>query len=31
MVRANPGIMMLQKGTITGKWNWSDADNIILE
>ncbi len=31
MVRANPGIMMLQKGTIMGKWNWSDADKIILE
>ncbi len=31
MVRANPGIMMLQKGTIIGKWNWSDADEIILK
>ena len=30
MVRANPGIMMLQKGTIMGKWNWSDADEIEL-
>ncbi|MDG1039360.1 MAG: DoxX family membrane protein [Polaribacter sp.] len=31
MVRANPGIMMLEKGTITGKWNWSDADEIELK
>lgn len=28
MVRANPGLMMLNKGTITGKWNWSDIDKI---
>ena len=31
MVRANPGIMMLQKGTIMGKWNWSDAAEIELK
>ncbi|WKD86034.1 hypothetical protein KCTC32516_01385 [Polaribacter huanghezhanensis] len=31
MVRANPGIMMLQKGTIIGKWNWPDADKIKLK
>ena len=30
MVRANPGLMMLKKGTITGKWNWSDIDKIKL-
>ncbi|NVK53317.1 MAG: DoxX family protein [Flavobacteriaceae bacterium] len=30
MVRANPGIMMLNKGTITGKWNWKDVDDIEL-
>ena len=30
MVRANPGLMMLNKGTITGKWNWSDIDKIEL-
>lgn len=30
MVRANPGIMMLNKGTITGKWNWTDIDQIEL-
>ncbi len=28
MVRANPGLMMLNKGTIIGKWNWSDIDQI---
>jgi len=28
MVRANPGLMLLNKGTITGKWNWSDIDQI---
>lgn len=31
MVRANPGIMMLNKGTITGKWNWTDIDEISLK
>lgn len=30
MIRANPGIMTLSKGTVTGKWNWSDADEIDL-
>ncbi len=30
MVRANPGIMTLSKGTVTGKWNWTDADEIKL-
>ena len=30
MVRANPGIMLLDKGTIKGKWNWSDIDKIEL-
>lgn len=28
MIRANPGIMTLSKGTVTGKWNWNDADEI---
>ncbi len=28
MIRANPGIMMLHKGTVTGKWNWKDIRNI---
>jgi uncharacterized membrane protein YphA (DoxX/SURF4 family) len=31
MVRANPGLMMLDKGTITGKWNWTDIDLIELK
>jgi len=30
MIRANPGIMILSKGTVTGKWNWNDADKIKL-
>lgn len=28
MIRSNPGIMTLSKGTVTGKWNWNDADEI---
>ncbi len=31
IIRANPGILTLQKGTITGKWSWIDSDEIILE
>lgn len=30
MVRANPGIMILQKGTITAKWNANDAAKVKL-
>ena len=30
MIRANPGIMILDKGTITGKWNANDADDVVL-
>lgn len=30
IIRANPGIVTLQKGTVTGKWNWIDADKVIL-
>tara|TARA_R110001632_G_scaffold6324_1_gene25711 strand:- start:51077 stop:52045 length:969 start_codon:yes stop_codon:yes gene_type:complete len=30
MIRANPGIMILSKGTVTGKWNWNDTDEIKL-
>ncbi|GGG96992.1 hypothetical protein GCM10011416_13650 [Polaribacter pacificus] len=30
MVRSNPGLMMLNKGTIVGKWNWNDIDSIEL-
>ena len=28
IIRANPGIMTLKKGVITGKWNWTDLDKI---
>lgn len=28
IVRSNPGIVTLNKGAITGKWNWIDADDI---
>jgi hypothetical protein len=24
IIRANPGIVKLEKGTVTGKWNWRD-------
>ena len=30
MIRANPGVMTLSKGTVTGKWNWNDIDEINL-
>lgn len=30
MIRANPGLMILNKGTIKGKWNWSDVSQIEL-
>lgn len=30
MIRANPGLMTLSKGTVTGKWNWNDIDDINL-
>ena len=30
IIRANPGVVTLQKGTVTGKWNWVDADKVIL-
>ena len=28
IVRSNPGIVLLEKGTVTGKWSWSDMDEI---
>jgi len=28
IIRANPGIVTLNKGTVTGKWNWNDADDF---
>ena len=30
MIRANPGVMILSKGTVTGKWNWNDTSDIKL-
>lgn len=30
MIRSNPGIMTLNKGTVTGKWNWRDFDDVKL-
>ena len=30
IIRANPGIVTLQKGTVTGKWNWIDADEVFV-
>ena len=30
MIRANPGVMTLSKGIVTGKWNWNDIDEINL-
>jgi uncharacterized membrane protein YphA (DoxX/SURF4 family)/peroxiredoxin len=31
MIRANPGIMALEKGIIKGKWNWTDIDKVKLK
>ena len=28
IIRANPGIITMDKATVTGKWNWIDADNF---
>ncbi len=30
IIRSNPGIVTLNKGTITGKWNWIDSDKVKL-
>ena len=30
MIRANPGVMILNKGTVTQKKNWGDVDEIEL-
>jgi uncharacterized membrane protein YphA (DoxX/SURF4 family) len=28
IIRANPGVITLNKGTVTGKWNWIDAGDF---
>jgi len=28
IIRANPGILTLQNGTVTGKWSWTDVEDI---
>lgn len=28
IIRANPGILTLHKGTVTGKWSWTDTEKI---
>ena len=30
ILRANPGVITLNKGTVTGKWNWKDIADIKL-
>jgi len=30
IIRSNPGIVTLNKGTITGKWSWVDIDQIKM-
>jgi uncharacterized membrane protein YphA (DoxX/SURF4 family) len=29
MIRANPGLVALEQGTVVGKWNWRDADAVF--
>lgn len=31
VVRSNPGIVTMNKGTITGKWSWRQAKKVTLE
>jgi hypothetical protein len=30
MIRANPGLVLIKKGTIEGKWNWRDFDKSVV-
>lgn len=29
MIRANPGLVFLEQGTVVGKWNWRDAGAVL--
>ncbi|MDG2280043.1 MAG: DoxX family membrane protein [Flavicella sp.] len=29
IIRANPGVVTLEKGTVVGKWNWRDAASVF--
>jgi uncharacterized membrane protein YphA (DoxX/SURF4 family)/peroxiredoxin len=31
IIRANPGIVTLEKGTVAGKWSWADVDNVVVK
>ena len=31
IIRSNPGVLTLEKGTVTGKWSWSDSDAVALK
>lgn len=31
VIRANPGIVTVEKGIIVGKWNWTDTEDVILK